>query len=138
MSGGNRLSLTKRRDSSIALAETPREVSVRPMSSSANKKDLYGEIETKNRAELAKIVVVGMKSCGLRDYRSTRGKSILSGGLGEEEGDDVKERDGEREREKEEYKQVYYHTVKAAAFALVSLFFLPEYDWFLVELELTF
>lgn len=119
LSGGNRPPLGKRRDSSVTLAETPRETSVRPMSSSsAVKKEVYGEIEMRNRTELAKVVVAGMKACGLRDYRSSRGKSILSGGAGEEDGDGSKERDCERE--KEEYKQVYYHTVKAAAFALVS------------------
>ncbi|RPB16170.1 hypothetical protein P167DRAFT_532646 [Morchella conica CCBAS932] len=79
------------------------------------KKEVYGEVETRNRAELAKVVVAGMRACGLKDYRGGRGRSI-AGVEDDEEG----EREREREREKEEYKQVYYHTVKAAAFALVG------------------
>ncbi|KAH0609772.1 uncharacterized protein H6S33_012318 [Morchella sextelata] len=77
------------------------------------RKEVYGEVETRNRAELAKVVVAGMRACGLKDYRGGRGRSIVG-----VEDDEEGEREREREREKEEYKQVYYHTVKAAAFAL--------------------
>lgn len=103
VSGGKGgLMVVKRRDS--AVLERP---------GSAGRKEVYGEVETRNRGELARVVVAGMRACGLKDYRG-RGKSIVG-----EEGEDV-EREKEREREKEEYKQVYHHTVKAAAFALVG------------------
>ncbi|KAI5849609.1 hypothetical protein DFP73DRAFT_583170 [Morchella snyderi] len=87
------------------------------------RKEVYGEVETRNRAELAKVVVAGMRACGLKDYRGGaggRGRSIAGVEADEEEGERAREREREREkeREKEEYKQVYYHTVKAAAFAL--------------------
>lgn len=126
---GNRPPIVKRRDSSMALTETtPREGSIRPMSSAAVKKEVYGEVETRNRAELAKIVVVGMRACGLRDYRNSRGRTVVAG---EEDGDGGREREREKEREKEEYKQVYYHTVKAVAFAFVGSAFFP---WFFIWL----
>lgn len=117
--------MVKRRDS--AMTETPREGSVRPMSSSAVKKEVYGEVETRNRAELAKMVVTGMKACGLRDYRNNRGKPALQ--TGEEDGDGGREREREKEREKEEYKQVYHHTVKAVAFAFVGFAFFFLCGW---------
>lgn len=122
-SGSNRHSVLKRRESTVI--ETPREGSVRPVSSSSSaiKKEVYGEVETRNRTELAKMVVTGMKACGLRDYRNNRGKSVVQ--AGEEDGDGGREREREKEREKEEYKQVYHHTVKAVAFAYVGFpFFL--------------
>lgn len=129
---GNRPPITKRRDSSMALAgTTPREGSVRPMSSSAIKKEVYGEVETRNRAELAKIVVTGMRACGLKDYRNSRGKTVVAA---EEDGDGGRERERKKEREKEEYKQVYYHTVKSVAFAFVEFALFP---CFLVGVELT-
>lgn len=64
------------------------------------------------------MVVTGMRACGLRDYRNGRAKTVPSGGA-EEDCDRSRERDGERE--KEEYKQVYHHTSKAAAFTFVRL-----------------
>lgn len=130
-SGSNRHSVLKRRESTVI--ETPREGSLRPVSSSSSsaiKKEVYGEVETRNRTELAKMVVTGMKACGLRDYRNNRGKSVVQ--AGEEDGDGGREREREKEREKEEYKQVYHHTVKAVAFAYVgfALFFIFLFFYF--------
>lgn len=125
--------MVKRRDS--AMTETPREGSVRPMSSSAVKKEVYGEVETRNRAELAKMVVTGMKACGLRDYRNNRGKPALQTGEEDGDGDGGREREREKEREKEEYKQVYHHTVKAVAFAFVGFAFFSSV-WMGVELTI--
>jgi hypothetical protein len=52
---------------------------------------------------LARIVVAGMKARGVKDYRT---KPEDADGPG-----------------KEEYKNIYHHTLKAAVFALVSLVF---------------
>ncbi|KAG0127961.1 hypothetical protein HOY82DRAFT_612793 [Tuber indicum] len=70
------------------------------------------DVEGRNRDVLAKVVVARMKACGIRDYRS---KSVMpttaatmTPVLDE----------SEEKREKEEYKNIYHHTVKAAIFAL--------------------
>lgn len=103
--GGRQL---KRTESSVTVRSTGMGGAV------AARKEVYGEIETRNRAELAKVVVAGMRACGLRDYRAA-GRAITAGGAEHEEEEWAEK---EREKEKEEYKQVYYHTVKAAAFAM--------------------
>jgi hypothetical protein len=84
------------------------------------------EAELANRDVLSKLVLKEMEVRGLRNYRSDnrRTKSIMpAGGAGEdvvEFAADGEEKDALRraEEEKEEFKNIFHHTVKAAAFAL--------------------
>ncbi|RPB00152.1 hypothetical protein L873DRAFT_1789112 [Choiromyces venosus 120613-1] len=87
-------------------------------SGGATVKREVSDIETRNRDILAKVVVARMKACGIRDYRS---KSIMP----TTPITPVADENGEK-REKEEYKNIYHHTVKAAVFALVGITF-PHY-----------
>ena len=73
------------------------------------------DIEGRNRDVLAKMVVARMKACGIRDYRSKSVMPITTAVV-----IPVLDENEER-REKEEYKNIYHHTVKAATFALVGL-----------------
>jgi len=70
------------------------------------------DVEGRNRDVLAKVVVARMKACGIRDYRS---KSVMptTAAMMTPVLDESEEK-----REKEEYKNIYHHTVKAAIFAL--------------------
>ncbi|KAL7270893.1 hypothetical protein RUND412_006382 [Rhizina undulata] len=76
-------------------------------------KEEVGEVEARNRELLAKIVLAGMKSSGIRDYRSRARSVKFEDGAGAE-----KENLAVAEREKEEYKGLYHMTVRAAVFAL--------------------
>ncbi|PWW80473.1 hypothetical protein C7212DRAFT_342166 [Tuber magnatum] len=73
-----------------------------------------GDVEGRNRDVLAKMVVARMKACGIRGYRS---KSVLP--ISAATVVPVLD-ENEEKREKEEYKNIYHHTVKAAIFALVT------------------
>jgi len=84
----------------------------------------WSEIESKNRDLLNKVVLEEMRRRGLKDYRKDkdqRAKSVMPAGeevlevavLGEE-----REQWRKWEAERKEYKGVFHHTVKAAAFAL--------------------
>lgn len=66
------------------------------------------DVEGRNRDVLAKMVVARMKACGIRDYRSKSVMPITAAVM-------IPVLD-----EKEEYKNIYHHTVKAATFALVG------------------
>ena len=72
------------------------------------------DVEGRNRDLLAKMVVARMKACGIRDYRSKSIMPITAAVMSP-----VLDENEER-REKEEYKNIYHHTVKAATFALVG------------------
>ncbi|KAF8245184.1 hypothetical protein K440DRAFT_646552 [Wilcoxina mikolae CBS 423.85] len=79
------------------------------------------EIETKNRDLLNKIVLEEMKYRGLKDYRKDRAKSIMPPGEDMLEiaiADEEREQWKKWEEDREEYKGVFHHTVKAAIFAL--------------------
>ncbi|KAF8534862.1 hypothetical protein BDD12DRAFT_382529 [Trichophaea hybrida] len=79
------------------------------------------EIEAKNRDLLNKIVLEEMKHRGLKDYRKDRAKSIMPPGEDMLEitiADEEKEQWKKWEEDREEYKGVFHHTVKAAIFAL--------------------
>jgi hypothetical protein len=79
------------------------------------------EAESKNRDLLNKIVLEEMKRLGMKDYRKDRAKSVMPAGedmlevtvAGEE-----REQWKKWEEEREEYKNVFHHTVKATIFAL--------------------
>ncbi|KAI5820079.1 hypothetical protein BZA77DRAFT_384825 [Pyronema omphalodes] len=79
------------------------------------------EAESKNRDLLNKIVLEEMKRLGMKDYRRDRAKSVMPTGedmlevtvAGEE-----REQWKKWEEEREEYKNVFHHTVKATIFAL--------------------
>jgi len=72
------------------------------------------DVEGRNRDVLAKMVVARMKACGIRDYRSKSIMPITPAAV-----IPVLDENEER-RDKEEYKNIYHHTVKAATFALVG------------------
>lgn len=82
------------------------------------------ETELKNRDQLNKIVLEEMRRYGLKDYRKDkdqRAKSIMPPGEDMMEvafADEERELWKKREDEREEYKNVFHHTVKAAVFSL--------------------
>lgn len=79
------------------------------------------EIESKNRDLLNKIVLEEMKHRGLKDYRKDRAKSIMPPGEDMLEiaiADEEREQWRKWEEDREEYKGIFHHTVKAAMFAL--------------------
>lgn len=111
-----------------ALVPRPRSSSSRLVEKNLIKKEPdaveRSEIESKNRDLLNKIVLEEMRRRGLKDYRKDkdqRAKSIMPAG---EEVVEVAVLDEEKEQwrkweaEREEYKGVFHHTVKAAVFAL--------------------
>jgi hypothetical protein len=111
------------RRSSIALVSRP--------STSASTKSLEKRVvkkepemversatENKNRDVLNKIVLEEMRRRGLKDYRKDRAKSIMPAGEDVLEVSVAEDDWKKREEEREEYKSVFHHTVKAAVFSL--------------------
>lgn len=80
--------------------------------------------ENRNRDVLNRIVLEEMKRRGLKDYRREkdhRAKSIMPAGedvLEVAVAEDEQKLWRKREEEREEYKSVFHHTVKAAMFSL--------------------
>jgi hypothetical protein len=116
-------SLSMSRRSSIALVSRP--------STSASTKSLEKRVvkkepemversatENKNRDVLNKIVLEEMRRRGLKDYRKDRAKSIMPAGEDVLEVSVAEDDWKKREEEREEYKSVFHHTVKAAVFSL--------------------
>lgn len=116
---------------STALAPRPRSSSSQLVEKMSIKKEPdaieRSGIESKNRDLLNKVVLEEMRRRGLKDYRrdkDQRAKSTMSSMPAGEEAVEVAVLDEENEQwrkweaEREEYKGVFHHSVKAAMFAL--------------------